>query len=125
MLIALCPLEGRLNRKEQYALVDIDLILSQRSRELIDLEERGMVKHTVQQEKKVYSFASSMMEWWVIREIENSDNVELQNREKVFLKLMSREQAQRVKKVIQQVWQSREAAKSLIEWIVGTLKATS
>src|SRR6516162_1740725 len=40
MLIALSNLEGRLNRRRQYKLDDLDLIFSQKELELRDLEER-------------------------------------------------------------------------------------
>ncbi|NES86737.1 MAG: ATP-binding protein [Moorea sp. SIO2B7] len=120
MMIALSYLEGRLN-KRRYALGDIGLIFSQRSRELIDLEERGVIKNTIQEDKTVYAFTSSMMEWWVIREIENSNEEELKQREKIFLNLMSRAQAGQVFNVIRQVWKHREEVKSLISWITPIL----
>jgi len=120
MLIALSRLEGRLN-KRQYALSNIDLIFSQRSRELIDLEERGVIEHMVKEGKKVYAFTSSMMEWWVILEIENTNEEELHKREKVFLKLMSRNQVEQVKNVFRQVWEYREALQSVAIWIIRKL----
>lgn len=120
MLIALYRLEGRLNNK-QYALGDTEAIFSQRSRELIDLEERGVTQRIVRGDKTSYSFTSSMMEWWVTREIENSTEAELKNREKVWLKLMSREQVGQVTKVFQAVWKNRGVVQSVTTWIVSKL----
>ena len=40
------------------------------------------------------------MEWWVIKEIENTNTEELKERELVFLKFMSRKQVDKVKDVI-------------------------
>lgn len=100
MLIALCNLQGRLNRNTRYGLGDIDLVFSQRSRELVDLQERGVIQHTVSEGKTVYSFTSSMMEWWVIQEIQNSNEEKLLARERVFLNLMSREQVQKTQQAI-------------------------
>ncbi|MDZ7960948.1 MAG: ATP-binding protein [Aulosira sp. DedQUE10] len=120
MLIALGRLQGRLNRNTRYALGDIDLVFSQRSRELIDLEERGVIQRTLDEGKTVYSFNSSMMEWWVIQEINNTNEAQLEGREKVFLNLMSREQAGTVKKAIRWVWQHRDIVQSLV-WIVRKL----
>ncbi len=119
MLIALSRLEGRLNNR-RYGLGGIDLIFSQKNRELNDLEQRGVIKQTVEERRTVYTFASSMMEWWVIREIENSNEDELQKREKVFLKLMSRNQVEQVKKVFRQVWEYREALPSIVRWIISS-----
>ena len=117
MLIALSRLEGRLANKK-YALKDLDLILSQRERELIDLEERGIIQKTEEEGQIVYEFASSMMEWWVLKEIENSkETEELRRREKIFLELMSREQVDGVSKVFKQVWQHQEAVQSIFKII--------
>ncbi|BAY12526.1 ATP-binding protein [Calothrix sp. NIES-2098] len=120
MLIALVRLQGRLNRNTRYALGDIDLVFSQRSRELIDLEERGVILRTLDEGKTVYAFNSSMMEWWVIQEIYNTNEAQLEGREKVFLNLMSREQAATVKKAIRWVWQHRDIVQSLV-WIIRKL----
>lgn len=120
MLIALVRLQGRLNRNTRYALGDIDLVFSQRSRELIDLEERGVILRTLDEGKTVYIFNSSMMEWWVIQEIYNTNEAQLEGREKVFLNLMSREQAGTVKKAIRWVWQHRDVVQSLV-WIIRKL----
>ena len=116
MLIALSALEGRLN-KRQYALGDIDRIFSQKGRELIDLEERGVIQKTIKEGKPFYRFSSSLMEWWVLREIENSDSEQLNQREKVFLKVMSRQQAGQIKKVFQSLWKNREIVQSIVDMI--------
>ncbi|BAY27871.1 hypothetical protein NIES2100_76980 [Calothrix sp. NIES-2100] len=120
MLIALVRLQGRLNRNTRYTLGDIDLVFSQRSRELIDLEERGVIGRRLEEGKTVYTFNSSMMEWWVIQEIYNTNEAQLEGREKVFLNLMSREQAGTVKKAIAWVWQHQDIVKSLV-WIARKL----
>ncbi|MBW4560646.1 MAG: ATP-binding protein [Mojavia pulchra JT2-VF2] len=120
MLIALVRLQGRLNKNTRYALGDMDLVFSQRSRELIDLEERGVIQRTLEEGKTVYTFNSSMMEWWVIQEIYNSNEAQLQGREKVFLNLMSREQAGTVQKAIHWIWQHRDVVQSLV-WITRKL----
>jgi AAA domain len=121
MLIALCHLQGRLNKNTRYTLGDIDLVFSQRSRELIDLEERGVIQRTLDEGKTVYTFTSSMMEWWVIQEIQNSNETQVEKREKVFLNLMSREQAGTVQKAIRWVWQHRDVVQSSLLWIVRKL----
>lgn len=116
MLIAMSCLEGRLDNKK-FALRDIDRIFSQKERELIDLEERGIIKKIKEDWKDAYEFTSSMMEWWVLKEIENSDETELQKREKIFLQLMSREQVEDVTQVVKQIWQHRETVQSVVKII--------
>jgi hypothetical protein len=124
MLIALSHLEGRLNKKRSYDLGDIDIIFSQKSRELRDLEERGIIEYTVKQGKFVCFFTSSMMERWVIMEIENSTPAKLAEREKVLLNLMSRKQAEKIKVVMLEVWKYKDALQSAVGWLgqlVGVL----
>jgi hypothetical protein len=124
MLIALWRLEGRLHQN-RYTLEGIDLVLSQRSRELRDLVDRGILQSQGESSKPEYCFASAMMEWWVIRAIENSNEAELTQREKVFARLLSREQAKQFAQVIRQVWQQREAVQSVVRWIIGLFVGTS
>ncbi|MEM9543592.1 MAG: AAA family ATPase, partial [Cyanobacteria bacterium P01_E01_bin.42] len=112
MLIALSKLEGLLEDKK-YALEGTARIFSQRGRELIDLEERGVIKEIRENDDSIYRFNSSLMEWWVIREIENSDEEELKKREKIFLKLISREQWSQVQKVASFIWEKRETVKKI------------
>jgi hypothetical protein len=121
MLLALVNLKGRLLNK-RYDLGDVDIIFSQKERELTDLEERGVVFYRVQDGQKVYQFASSLMEWWVVKELENSDEESLQERQKVFLNLMSHRQAENVTKAIRWLWQHKEEVPSILAWL-GKLSA--
>jgi hypothetical protein len=121
MLLALTHLKGRLLNK-RYDLGDTDVIFSQKERELRDLEERGVVIYQVQEGKKQYRFASSLMEWWVIKEIENSDEAELQARQRTFLNLMSRRQAETMTNAIRWLWQHKEEVPSILAWL-GKLTA--
>jgi AAA ATPase domain len=92
ILMALCCLKGHLHQQRQFDVSNIELIFSQRERELTKLEEQGVVTCTVHEGKTVYSFTSSTMAHWVIQELWNTDESWLQAREKVFLNLMSRQQ---------------------------------
>ncbi|MGK7875947.1 MAG: ATP-binding protein [Xenococcaceae cyanobacterium] len=119
MLIALTRLEGRLNRRRQYKLEQIDLIFSQMDHELRNLAERGVIQRSVKQDKEVYTFSSSIMEWWVIKEIENSkDEAELEQRQKVLLNL-SKKQVEQIKTVMEQVWKNKDVIKSFAGWVGG------
>ncbi len=121
MLLALTHLNGRLLNKH-YDLGDINIIFSQKERELIDLDERGVVIYHTHNGKRHYRFASSLMEWWVIKEIENSDEEALSNRQRVFLNLMSHRQAENVTKAIRWLWQHKEEVPPILTWL-GKLSA--
>lgn len=116
MLIALNGLEGRLANK-RYALSGIDNIFSQKEIELNALERRGIVKRSEQEGKATYSFASSLMEWWVVKKIENTTETELQKRQKGFLNLMSRKQAEKMTTAIRWLWNHKEELPSILKWI--------
>jgi tetratricopeptide (TPR) repeat protein len=116
MLIALSHLGGRLNKQRQYDLGNIDINdFSKGERELLELEEGGIIKSTIEQDKKVYSFASSIMEWWVIKEIENSSLEEVTKKEKLFGNI-TRQQVQNIQNVIEQVWKNKNAIRSSVQW---------
>ena len=116
MLISLSNLEGRIQNK-RYNLGDINIIFSQKYRELIDLEERGVIKRTTEQENSVYLFSSTIMEWWVIKEVENTNAETLKQREKVFLNLMSHKQVKKVTDVIKYLSENKKAIKSVVKWV--------
>ncbi|WP_293123530.1 hypothetical protein [Okeania sp. SIO1I7] len=118
ILIALSRLKGRLpETKKRYDLGNIDIIFSQKEQKLNDLEERGIIIFNKTEKKTTYSFASSLMEWWVIQEIKNSNDEELEKRKKIFLNLMSKKQLERVKKVIGFLWENRDDVAPVIKWI--------
>ncbi|MCL2929247.1 MAG: ATP-binding protein [Trichodesmium sp. MAG_R01] len=116
MLISLSNLEGRVQNK-RYNLGDINVIFSQKSRELMDLEERGVIKGNREQENTGYLFSSTIMEWWVIKEVENTNVETLKEREKVFLNLMSHKQVKKVTSVIKYLSENKEAIKSVVKWV--------
>ena len=96
---------------------DISIIFSQKERELMNLEERYVIQRTAEQENTNYSFTSTIMEWWVIKEIENTNTEELKERELVFLKFMSRKQVGKVKDVINSLLEHKETIKSIAKWV--------
>ncbi|NEP81285.1 MAG: NACHT domain-containing protein [Okeania sp. SIO3B3] len=116
MLLALSKLADRVQNK-RYDLGDLSIIFSQKERELIDLEQRGVIKRSTEQENTVYLFSSIIMEWWIIREIENYNPETLKQREKVFLNLMSHKQAEKVTNAIEYLSENKEATKSIVKWV--------
>jgi hypothetical protein len=123
ILMALSALKGRLHKQRQFDVSGIELIFSQRERELIKLEEQGVVTHTVDEGKNIYSFTSSTMERWVIQELRQTDDKWLQAREKVFLNLMSRQQLEKLNTAIKWLWNNQDKIPQIIEWF-GKLIAT-
>jgi hypothetical protein len=119
MLIALSISSGRLHKNKNFDLGGIDLIFTQHERELTNLEEQGIIVRKTNIENKrsqnVYSFTSSIMERFVIQEIWNTENTDIQNRQKVFLKLMSHEQVGKVTKVIQWLGENQKELLSVLE----------
>ena len=122
MLIALCSLEGRLSN-ERYALRGIENIFSQKEIEMNGLEMRGIIKRREQGGKATYSFASSLMEWWVVKKIQNSTETELQERQKVFLNLMSHKQAEKITATIHWMWEHKDEVPSILQWIGKVIAA--
>ncbi|BAY88255.1 MULTISPECIES: ATP-binding protein [unclassified Tolypothrix] len=120
MLMALSGLKGRLHKKIKFDLSDIDLIFTQRVRELTNLEEQGIILRTKnaneQAEIREYAFTSSIMERWVIQEIWNTDEAELQKRKIVFLNLMSHQQLEKFTTAIHWVWKHKDEIPSTLEW---------
>ncbi|WP_246162605.1 hypothetical protein [Brasilonema sennae] len=119
MLIALSISNGRLHNNKQFDLSGIDLIFTQRERELKNLEEQGVIisKTSIEnkQLKNVYDFTSSLMERFVIQEIWNTENFDIQKRQRVFLKLMSHEQVDKVTRFTNWLWQHKNELSSAVE----------
>lgn len=116
MLLALLTLEGKLGKK-RYALGGIGTVLSQKEMEFNILVDRGILKRVERDEKSVYTFCSSVMEWWVVQQVQNSQEEELNKRQKGFLQLMSRQQSDRVMTAIRWIWQNKERIASTIEQV--------
>ncbi|MEH1802853.1 MAG: ATP-binding protein [Nostoc sp.] len=112
MLLALFNLKGRLHKNKNFDLGNIDLIFTQRGRELTNLEEQGVIICKQEEEKIVYSFTSLMMQKWVIQEVWNTNNALIQERQKVFLKLISHKQLNQ----IESLWKQKDGILSTIEW---------
>lgn len=112
MLLALSNLKGRLHQNKSFDLGNIDLIFTQRGREMTNLEEQGIIIYKNSEDKSVYAFASLMMERWVIQEVWNTDNALIKERERVFLQLISHKQLSQ----INSIWQQKDNILSAIEW---------
>jgi hypothetical protein len=116
MLIALDCLAGRIGKKV-YSIGNVEIIFSQHEPELQGLISRGIIRYTAGLEQLSYRFNSSMMERWVIQQIQTCPDQELQARQKMFLRLMSHQQAQQMTQAIQWVWHHRDQLPSVLEWV--------
>lgn len=115
MLIALTELQGKLPN-QQFDLSDIKIVFSQKEIELNILIGRGIIQRNVDGDTISYAFASSIMEWWVVKQILNSNDNELQDRQKGFLNLMSHKQANKVTESVRWLWQHRDQVPSIAKW---------
>ena len=118
MLIALRNLGGRVHRGRVYSLKDLDIIFSQHEKELRDLTNRGLLQPSDNKEEG-YAFSSSLMEWWVIKEVENSkDEIELEGRITIFEEHVSTRQKERLKDIARTVWKNKDAIKDIGRWLI-------
>ncbi|WP_375492642.1 tetratricopeptide repeat protein [uncultured Nostoc sp.] len=124
IFIAISRLQSRL-QKRQYEFIDMELILSQNERKLTNLEEMGLIKRTTQLETTNYQFTSSMMEFWVLREIETSNEEKLIRWNQITLNLMNLPQADRIQFILRGLQHSKEASASVIDWLSKLAPSTS
>jgi hypothetical protein len=118
ILLALFDLKGRLHNNKNFDLGNIDLIFTQRGRELTNLEEKGVIFCKIEKEKTLYSFTSLMMHRWVIQEmwnnneVRNTNNILIPKRQKVYIKLISDKQLHQ----IDSIWKQKDEIISTVEW---------
>jgi AAA ATPase domain len=122
MLVALVNLKGKLQGK-RYDLGDLEVIFSQKERELSNLVEQGILTVKSRSGEFKYAFSSSMMEWWVVEEMENSTEESLRDRQKVFLNLMSHRQAESVTNAIRWLWKNKDELPTILEWLTKVVTA--
>ncbi len=122
MLIALMTLQGRIQKK-LYDMGDIPVVFSQKERELLNLADQGILVPRGRSGELGYAFASSMLEWWVVEELENSSEDWLTDRQKIFLNLMSHRQAQTVTNAIRWLWNHKDQLPSILEWLAKVSSA--
>jgi GTPase SAR1 family protein len=122
MLIALVNLQGRLQKK-LYDMGDIPVVFSQKERELLNLVDQGILLPRGRAGELGFAFASSMLEWWVVEELENSGEDWLTARQKIFLNLMSHRQAQTVTNAIRWLWNHKDQLPSILEWLAKVSSA--
>ncbi len=118
MLIALEGLGGRLAGRRRYDLGDIEAVFSRHDRDLWELENQGLIERVAGPGRQQYRFASSILEWWVIQEIESlPDEAALASREQVFAQRISRRQVQKIHDVLLQVWKNKDTIRAAGEWL--------
>lgn len=112
-LVAVSELQNRRDLNRDYDLRDLPVIFSQNDRQLRELCERGLLRKRT---STAYGFCSSMMEWWVLREVENTPAADaFGDREKDLLNL-SKAQVKAINGAFAKVWQYKDTIKSVITW---------
>ncbi|MFM2428928.1 MAG: hypothetical protein RLZZ511_141 [Cyanobacteriota bacterium] len=122
LLIALMQLQGRFQKKV-YDLGDLPLVFSQKERELLNLVDQGVLVPRGRSGELAFAFASSMLEWWVVEELENSNETWLTDRQRIFLNLMSHRQAQTVTQAIRWLWANKSELPSILQWLAKVASA--
>jgi AAA ATPase domain len=122
MLIALMNLQGHLQKKV-YDMGDLPVVFSQKERELLNLVDQGVLVSRGRSGEMAYAFASSMLEWWVVEELENNNETWLTERQRVFLNLMSHRQAQTVTNAIRWLWDNKNELPSILQWLAKVSSA--
>ncbi|NEO23435.1 MAG: ATP-binding protein [Moorea sp. SIO4A5] len=129
MLIALFKLNGRLHHNKHFDLKGIDVIFSQHQRELTNLVEQGVITNRKEPGVMICHqdllFTSSIMERWVIQELWQTNNPLLEDRQKVFLNLLSHSQAHQVTEAIKWISQHQDKIKTALAWVSKVLAAFS
>ncbi len=140
MLIVLRDLRASLKEKYQFNLRSIEQILSQQERELVALEEQGILQRTVREtinkrvmrppivEKcEVFVISSSIMEWWVIQEIVNKrDETRLHQLERAALGL-THDQEVEIRNFIRWLWDNAGEIQPKVDWfskLIATFDGT-
>lgn len=110
MLIALINLQGQLQNNTYY-IDDIENVFSQNQRELIDLQEKGVITRL---ESNSYRFTTSVIESVIIQKI--YENREIGKRQK-WQNLLSRQQMKGIENLTKAVSQTKamELIMKLIE----------
>lgn len=116
MLIALDRVGGHLNDR-RYVINDLDRTFSQQQRELINLEERGVIKSQADDGRTIYYFESSMMQWWALQELQNSDREQIKEREKLFRGLIGRKGFGQIKNIVKIIKENPENIKKAFNFI--------
>jgi len=112
-LAAVSDLQNRRDLGRDYDLSDVPVIFSQNDRHLREMCERGILRKTG---GVAYGFCSSLMESWVLKEVENTPAAEaFGDREKEILNL-SKVQVKKINSILSKAWQHKDAIKSWLSW---------
>jgi hypothetical protein len=103
MLIALSNLNNGVLQNNHYYIDDLEQVFSQKTRDLLDLQERGVINQRESQGSVKYAFTTSLIEPLIVQKI--YANTEIERREK-WHNLLSRQQIQGVENLIRSISQN-------------------
>ncbi len=118
MLVAVSKAQNRLDLGRDFEVSDLPVVFSHNDRELRELTERGLVNR---ESGNRFSFHSSMMEWWVLREIASAAAASgFDDRSKELLGL-SKGQLKSINAALSRVWKHKDAVQSAVVWFAKVL----
>ena len=115
MLIALQNYERRTG-KSLSGFRDYGLIFNQHEHELQYLEERGLLSRRPQKTEDLYVLISSVMEWWMIKELEVRHEEELAEQIKSFLQLLDSQHEEPLRETFGKIRQNKVAFHAIAAW---------
>jgi tetratricopeptide (TPR) repeat protein len=96
-------------------LHDVVGLLNQYQRDLSTLEERGLLAWRDHEGPRRYALISSVLEWWIIKEIETCREDELQERVKTLTGL-GQQPSVPLSEVLRHIWQNKVAVQNIGAW---------
>jgi len=97
--------------------VVVDRVLSRSEQELRSLKDHNIIKSQSGVERGHYQFSSSMMEWLVIRKIQNRDKETLKRDQGMFLNLTDAQSTEMLMNIIHELQLHKELMLSFSNWL--------
>ncbi|WP_416670929.1 hypothetical protein [Egbenema bharatensis] len=117
IVIILRNLAHRLQGKQAVDLYKIDRLLSQRERELLYLVDWGILTKGSHSGEMSYTFCSSMLEWWMLKQIQESHSERLPDRSITAFSFVDADPANDMSGIFRLVWQYVDLNVSISEWM--------
>jgi tetratricopeptide (TPR) repeat protein len=121
ILIALRNLVNRSQKREEMNLGEIDRLLNQRERELMHLMYWGILAKHPHSSEMNYTFSSSLMEWWLLKQLQENNSESSSYRSSVLSSLTNYEQKQYgsdiLTHILHLVWQHASLNLSISDWL--------
>ncbi|PSB18906.1 hypothetical protein C7B76_07765 [filamentous cyanobacterium CCP2] len=117
IVIALRHVVSRLQGQAEIELNQIDRMLRQRERDLLHLVSWGILVKLTQQGEMGYAFSSSVMEWWILKRLQEGTAERSPFRSLSSFNLVDYQEETYISDMLQLVWQGADLNLSIFEWI--------